>query len=984
LLGSVFIVLQHHKKPDMKYILLTIISCFTIFTFAQTGTIRGVVVDDENNETIIGANAIVRSVSAGSSTDLDGNFSIPIMPGTYDVEVSYISYQSITIKGIVVKEGEVNNMGSIRLKSAAIDVGEVVVQATASRKNEQAMNRIKSNSVTMMDGISSEKLALTGDGNAAEAAKRVTGVSIEGGKYIYVRGLGDRYSKVTLNGMDIPGLDPDKNSLQMDIFPSNLIDNILVSKNFTADMPADFAGGILNVETKAFPEEETINTSIGLGYNPSMHFNSNYLSYDGSSTDALGMDNGQREIPSSGFRNYTPTPNNGATDEEINSFVGSFDPTLGASRNTSLLDYSLGFSYGNQIDLKDRKDTSNYTGKKLGYVFSLSYKTDYTYYDEVEYSEYQKATEANVYEMVNANTQTGELGEKNVLVGIMGGLAYKTNSSKYRLSILRLQNGTSKAGKFNIENNPLGVGQSGFSANSDNLEYNERSLTNIIINGTHVLENNDWELDWRVSPTLSTSEDPDIRKTAFTRGDNGYQLSPGDGGLPSRIWRNLVEVNLSAKTDLTKKYKLFNEKAKLKFGVSYTAKARDYEILGYDMQLRSTLTQRWEGNDANQILDPSNIHPNRPNGVHYLPANREINSNAYESSIQNIGVYISNEFSVSSNLKAVVGIRAEQYTQWHTGRDIAGAAGDPNGNILDNEKVLESLDIFPTLNLIYAAKEQQNFRFAYARTIARPSFKELSFAQIIDPLTNRIFNGSLFQYDDWDGELIQTNIDNVDLRWEKFMERGQILSASAFFKNFENPIELVRIPQQLTTSEFQPRNVGNGRILGIELEATHGLDFIAESLKNWSVSGNLTLVRSRVDMTDREYDARNIFEKEGETIERTRQMAGQAPYVVNFGLSYKNIESGLTAGVFYNVKGPALEIVGSGRFPDIYQEPFHSVNLGINKKLGEEQNTVVDLKVSNLLNDKRESFYRSYDATNQVFSSLNPGTTISIGVSHNF
>ncbi len=968
----------------MKSILFTIVSCFTLSVYAQSGTITGVVVDDQDNQTIIGATAIVRSKMAGSSTDFDGNFSIRIAEGTYDVEISFISYQPIFINGVVVKAGESINIGTARMKSATVDVGEVVIQVQGSRKNEQAMNRIKSNSVAMMDGISSEKLALTGDGNAAEAAKRVTGVSIEGGKYIYVRGLGDRYSKVTLNGMDIPGLDPDKNSLQMDIFPSNLIDNILVSKNFTADMPADFAGGVLNVETKAFPEEETMRASIGLGYNPSMHFNSNYLSYDGSSTDALGFDNGQREIPSSGFQGYTPTPNNGATDDEINSFVGSFDPTLGASRNTSLLDYSLGFSYGNQIDLKDRKDTSNYTGNKLGYVFSLSYKTDYTYYDEVEYSEYQKATESNVYEMINANTQTGELGEKNVLVGIMGGLAYKTNSSKYRLSLLRLQNGTNKAGKFNIENNPLGVGQSGFSATSDNLEYNERSLTNVIINGTHVLSNKDWEVDWRVSPTLSTSDDPDIRKTAFTTSDNGFQLSPGDGGLPSRIWRNLLEVNLSAKTDLTKKYKLFNEKAKLKFGVSYTAKARDYEILGYDMQLRSTLRQQWDGNDANQILDASNIHPNRPNGVHYLAANRQVNSNAYESSIQNIGVYISNEFSVTPNLKAVAGVRAEQYTQWHTGRDIAGAAGDPNGNVLDNEKVLESLDFFPSLNLIYTVKEQQNLRFAYARTIARPSFKELSFAQIIDPLTNRIFNGSLFQYDDWDGKLVQTNIDNIDLRWEKFMERGQILSASAFFKNFENPIELVRIPQQLTTSEFQPRNVGNGRIFGIELEATHGLDFISENFKNWSVSGNVTLVKSRVDMTVREYDARKIFEKDGETIERTRQMAGQAPYVVNFGLSYKNVEQGLTAGIFYNVKGPALEIVGSGRFPDIYQEPFHSLNLGINKKIGEEQKTIVDLKVSNLLNDRRESFYQSYSAKDQIFSSINPGMTISIGLSHKF
>src|SRR6056300_1446610 len=319
-----------------KIILYCILSLTSTTLFAQTieednkggfGTVRGRIIDDKTGKSVYGAE--IQLLKSSIKSDVDGKFELKAAAGTHNLSISLANYADLNLTDIVVKLGEVTTIGDVRLSPVTESMTAVRISVKRMQNTESALLASKRMAPNMIDGISAASFKRIGDGDAASAMKRVTGVSIEGGKYIYVRGLGDRYSKVTLNGMDIPGLDPDKNSLQMDIFPSNLIDNILVSKNFTAEMPADFAGGILNVETKAFPEEETINASIGLGYNPSMHFNSNYLSYDGSSTDALGMDNGQREIPSSGFRNYTPTPNNGATDAEINSFVGSFDPTLG-------------------------------------------------------------------------------------------------------------------------------------------------------------------------------------------------------------------------------------------------------------------------------------------------------------------------------------------------------------------------------------------------------------------------------------------------------------------------------------------------------------------------------------------------------------------------------------------------------------------------------------------------------------------------------
>ncbi|MBW6535284.1 MAG: TonB-dependent receptor, partial [Mariniphaga sp.] len=426
-----------------------------------------------------------------------------------------------------------------------------------------------------------------------------------------------------------------------------------------------------------------------------------------------------------------------------------------------------------------------------------------------------------------------------------------------------------------------------------------------------------------------------------------------------------------------------NKDAKLKFGVSHGYKERDYEILFFDMQFFGG--QSWAEADPSIVLNPENIYPNRPNSIYYQSGNLEPNPNAYQSNVNNTGIYISNEFAPFAKLKTIIGLRAENFVQRHTGRDQRYANGDTeNGINLDNEKVLEGFDLFPSVNLIYALTEDQNLRVSYSKTIARPSFKELSFAQILDPISNRIFNGTLFTYPGWDGNLTETRIKNIDLRWELFMERGQIFSVSTFFKSFDNPIELVRIPEQQTSTEYQPRNVGDGRLFGAEIEFRKDLDFISPFWRHFNLNGNFTLVESQIDMTEIEFNSRKTYEKTGETVENKRQMAGQSPYVINAGLTYSKSETGLETGFFYNVKGSTLTIVGAGLFPDIYIEPFHSLNFSLNKKFGESGNTGIDFKVSNLLNAKMESYYQSYKAKKQIYSSISPGRTFGLGVSYKF
>lgn len=950
-------------------------------SFAQNGILRGKIIDGATGKPVIAATIqiIGGTTNISKSSDLDGAFSLNVPAGTYDIVVSLVGFNSTKITEIKVTSNGVIVIPDISLVPTKTQLKEVVVSSSRFLKtSEEALVIVKRKSLVMIDGISAAKMQLIGDATAVEASKRVTGVSIESGKYVYVRGLGDRYSKSTLNGLDIPGLDPDRNSLQMDIFPTALIDNITVSKNFLPNMPADFTGGLLNIETKDFPTKKIFNISASMSYNPSMHFNDGFLTGNKGATDWLGMDDGSRELPSIARNgNNIPTPVSGAPANDVKNFVKSFDPTLGAKNKQSFMDYSFGISIGDQIDLnKSGKKSSN---PKLGYVAALSYRFDQKLYENVQYGESQKNITANQAEMVVANNLTGKLSEDNVLIGALAGLAYKTNFSKIKFNVIRLQSGENRAGQFKIFNNSDGVGQSGYLASSDNLEYAERSVTNFQLSGAHVVGKKGWKIDWVAGTTLSLATDPDIRKTAFTIDPGRTYFNPGAGGNPSRIWRYLDEVNTSYKIDFEKK---FSAKNTLRFGALNVARERNYEIRSYNIQFFGAQQPNWTP-DANGVLVDQNIYPSVNNNIYYASGNSNPNSNQYNSKVNNLSGYVLEEVNLTDNLKAIFGVRAENYTQFHTGRDQRYAAGDVvTGKNLVNAEVLNVFNLFPSLNFIQKLGEKTNIRGSYTKTTARPSFKELSFAQIIDPLTNRIFNGSLFPYNDWAGNLVPTMIDNIDLRWEKFFTGAEILSVSAFFKSFKNPIELVRIPQQQTSTEYQPRNVGNATLFGAEIEINKSLAFISEKLENFNFNTNVTLVRSSVNMSDLEYNARKAYEKPREGLKKTRPMAGQSPYIINAGFNYANLDKGVNMGLFYNVKGSTLSIVGSGLFPDVYSIPFNNLSFSFNKTLGKDKKLNLNLRAENLLNGNIDFVYKAYGSKDQNFSTLSPKQSFSVGVAY--
>ena len=980
--------------------------------FAQQGTIRGTVIEEETGEPLFSVTVIIAGTTTGAITDFDGNFSFSVPPGRYDIQASFVSLETTTITGIEVKSGEVTVIEQIRLYPDVEELEAVVVTAQVAKSTEAALITVKRKSPNMMDGISSASFRKIGDSNAAGAIKRVTGVSVEGGKYVYVRGLGDRYTKTTLNGVDIPGLDPDRNSLQINIFPTALLNNMIILKTASADKPADFTGGLVNIETKNFPEEKVFNVSFGITYNPSMHFKKGALTYEKSATEWLGFDSNARSLPSQIDNADLPTPFvNEAT--ELYSTSKLFSQQLSAQEATNFMNYSLGLSSGNQKKFAK--------GNTLGYIISANYKRVNDFYQDVLFGEYQKRDAAEAYEMGAATLKSGAYTTENTLMSGLVGIAYKTQNAKYKLSILGLQNGEKKTAKINTVSDPTNDDFtprliSDYTAFNDNLEYGQRRLTNILFNGTHYFGDTRWKLDWKLSPTFSNMTDPDIRRAAFSDDTGVNRINPGAAGSPSRRWRFLDERNVVGKVDLLNTGVLLGREAKYRVGTSYVLKTRNYAIQAFNITGIQAST-RWEDNASfDDIISEVNLYGSSEDGLGnkiYYQRDGGINpnSNAYESSNTNFAAYASAEVSITEGLKTIIGVRMERFEQSHSGMNQTAASqlgnatdvaaiesltqqiksGEVEGAyLLENDQVLNSTDFFPSLNAIYGLRDDQNIRFSFSKTIARPSFKELSYAQILDPVSNRIFNGSFFKYNDengnvvWDGKLKETHINNLDLRWELFLNRGQLFSASVFYKTFDDPIELVRISNSQTGNEFQPRNVGQGQLLGAELEFRKALNFVAPSLSAFSVYGNLTLVDSRIEMTPMEYDSRRVYQKSGETIQDTRVMVGQAPFVINVGLQYNNVDRRLDAGLFYNVKGKTLTVVGEGFFPDIYSQPFHSLNFNLNKSLGKKEQITINFSVNNILNDQREDFFEAYQAQDQIFNQFSPGTEISLGVKYAF
>ena len=939
-------------KNNMKKTLIALILLSTNFTFSQS-VITGKVIDGEFNELLPFANVLLLTAEGenidGTSTDFDGAFTFEVLKGTYILEFSFVGYDSKRITDVIVGQNEEYTL-TATLLPASNSLDEVIVTTTAKNNTEASVLLIQKRAVNLIDGLSAQSIQKTGDSDLASAIKRIPGVSVQDGKFVYVRGLGDRYSKTLLGGLEVPGLDPDKNTLQLDIFPTNLLDNILISKSASADLNSDFTGGIVDVILKDFSVLPEYSFSIRGSYNPDMNLNDNFIGNENEAFNFLGFDNGYFDNPLSS-KQEIPFPETFNIGQSVLTrfLTQKLESTMDASRFQSFLNYSIGATASNQYNLSDTKS--------IGYIASLSLKRDYEYYESFFNGTVEKENINKPLEPYSE--QVGEFGQVKNLGSALLGISLKTTNSKYKLNLLAIKSGESGAIKGNYKEfieNP-------YNGDASILTYTDRNILSLPFSSQHIFNGGNSSLDIKIAPSIARVYDKDFKKTVFEIAPNGNKLiSPNTTQNPTRLWRSLKEDVFSSKIQYNLDLKGEKIQGKIKFGSSFTYKQRDFETDDYRIAYRGLSSVL--GGDANNILAPNFIYDLDTNQGSYIKGDFQ-RTNQYESSGQTFAGFISSELILSDKWKSTIGLRFENYLVKYTGENIEAIK-------FNNEKLIDTKDLYPSLNVIRTINDDRNLRISYSKTTARPTFKEISAAQIYDPITERYFVGN--------PDVNPTYINNFDLRYESYSDGNQIFAISTFYKQFSDPIEITAFDAN-QPSVFIVRNNEEASVYGIELE--YRKDILNNDNHKLSLNLNTSVIQSIQTMSDAEYQGRLISNPDKE-IDDSRELQGQSPYLINLGLVYNLFEKNIEIGSYYNVQGKTLEVVGIGNLPDVYTLPFHNLNLNISKSFGKNLDQSLTFKAENLLNSKRESEYDYYNIETSPFSIYNPGQSFSLGYSIKF
>ncbi len=879
---------------------------------AEAGAIAGVVVDGETGETLIGANVVLDDTTTagggviGATTDLDGRFEIDgLAPGTYDVRISYIGYQTKTVQGVAVRDGETAEI-EITLSSDTAELGEVVVTAEAALDSEAGLLRQRQRAAAISNAISAEAISATGGSTAAGAIEKVTGASVVGGKYVYVRGLGGRYMNTQLNGAELPSADPDENAVPLDLFPAGMLDNIVTSKTFTPDQPGNFTGGNVNLNTTSYPQDFSFALSSSVAYNSAVGYNDMLLATGGLNAVPGAVNGGVPRV----------TEVYGAADpaegermaEQIDAVTSAFSPVMGPVSQTAPLNQSYSLFLGNEFTL--------FGDRPLGLVASLSYDQSTSGYRGGTSGRYTLANDINDEVLVRQLDLDDRSGTVEELIGGLATLSFKPHA-KHEVGLTFLYNRSDlRSARF----------QSGFSSElttGDNvfqtrtLRQVERALWSGQARGEHVFgaglfgSDRGARLTWNAALSRTTQDEPDFRLFAseFDAEEDRYGTGSTTYDPPTRYFRELTETSRSGDAAVSVPF----GPVSLKVGGSHVQVDRTFRERQFQYNLNPSVAL-FEGNDEVFFGEKAGLVERE--GSNYVFGNviveqtRRLNNYDGEQTVSAGFAMIDLPMPGLEALRVVGGARLER-TDLLVTTVVEGAE---KGRI-------EEADWLPSVNLTYALTDNMNARLAYGRTLARPTFREIA------PFTSTSYIGA--ETVKGNTALERTLIDNLDLRWEWFLRPGELVAVSAFYKNFTNPIERA-IVSGAANLEVQYQNVERAMVAGFELEARKRLDFIAGWLRHVSAGANLTITRSDVDIPEEEL--RNRRAKDPDAPD-TRQLQGQSPYVVNADLGYENPELGTSMGLFYNVFGERLYAVNKDGSPNRFEQPRHTIDLIASQRL---------------------------------------------------
>ena len=910
--------------------------------FAQDARINGKVIN-ATNQPLADVSIKVEGTTRGVSSDLEGRFSITVVAAKkISLVITAIGYQSKKVQDVAATGDEL----TILMEEATKKLETVVVTSSTSRKETtNSLIAYQKNTSTVAQVISAEAIRRSPDKNTGEVLKRIPGTSVQEGKYLVVRGLSDRYNQAMLNGVLLGSTEPDRKTFSFDIFPSAMIDNIIINKSFVPELTGEWAGGLVQVNTKDVPSNNFLNLSIGTGFNTQTAGN-DFYTYNGGKLDWLGIDDGTRLLP-----NALPSKSKLAEMEQgqKTNYGKLFENTWSSEKNATSFFPVLNKSF--QLSGGFNKRYKN--NVKVGAIFAFNYN------QSIKRTEFKNRIYSIQNNIASLNFDYDNNKYSNdVLWGALANLTVQLNNNhKISLKNLLNVNGsdfvTRRSGK-DFENNSI----LGENIIASELALKTNTFFNTQLTGDHNFPSLKSKLHWYGSFNILDQSIPDQRRLQYnqdpTNPANPYlaliSASKTSQKSGSRYYGSLRDYIYNAGGDVTKNFWLFGKNQTIKAGYFFQVKDRNFDSRPFAIYLPSD-NPTLRALPADQIFNPANFG----NGIDNKFAFNELFGNQYSyiaNTILNAGfIQFDNQFT--DKLRATWGVRVEDYDQ------VIGSMKQSDPRHIHSQV----RDFLPGFNFTYKVNNQTNIRLSASQTVIRPEFRELSDFAFFDFDLGATVTGNK--------TLQRTKVTNADLRYEVYPRAGELITVGVFYKYFQNPIELYFNQSGAgSSSTFNYINAQKANGFGVEFEFRKNLDFV-DAMRNFTFQTNLSYIYNRV---------------EHDNFQLKRPMQGQSPYVLNASLQYDVKKLGLNTTLLYNQIGDRILYVGGNDYPPVWEATRPLIDLQIAKKILKDK-AEIKLNVSDLLN-KVANYYHDLNDNKKYDSGIDAlaikrryGSSVSLSIS---
>ena len=943
---------QINKNKAFKLLLPVILTFISLTNFAQTGSIEGTVVDKNTNESLYGVYVTIDGTTIGTITDFEGHFLISdIKPGQYKIKVTLMSYKTSIFENIKIESNKTFFLNAT-IEDATSEIKEVTVSGVRQTNSEiSVISSIKAKTI-VASGISAQQISRSQDKDASEVVKRIPGVTILNDRFIVIRGLNQRYSNVWLNNSSSPSSETDIKAFSFDAIPSGMIENIMIYKSVSPELPAEFAGGFINITTKNMPDSSYFAFDYSTGYRTGTTFE-NFKQYKGGKYDWTGFDDGSRSLPSN-FPNNLNTISDNLT---LQKYASEFKNNYAINDKKAFLDQKIGFTFARKIKVKKMM---------VGNMTVLNYSNSKSSYDKQNnsYASYNVISDSLQYN----SKYIDDIYSNNVKWTVLHNWSFYLKRGN-KIEFRNMFNQTTNKSTTIRE----GIFYENFrQERSYQQRFINRSTYNSQLGGEHSLNNGNTNVNWNVGYAFANRTEPDRRIliSELDQQTKKYRFviqNSANPNLAGKMYQENKENIVSSGINLEQKFKIFSIVPIVKIGSFSEFKNRSFNARNIGFVTTAGFDPTIESNADLLYLPIEQIFAEQNftnSGLLSISENTN-KSDSYNAQNKLFAAYSTILIPFSKIISISGGLRIEQNEM------LLSSYKQDQYNVavkVDNNK----FNFFPSANLTINVSEKNLIRLGYGKSINRPEFREIAPYFFVDFDKNAGFRGTT--------DLKDADITNIDLRFENYPSKSETFAIAFFYKNFQNPIEIVN-SNEGSGKNYVFQNANQARNVGIEFDVRKALAY-SGFLQNISVVANASLIQSKV-----------VFAKEDKENTIDRPLQGQSAYIGNIGLFYTNSDNNFMISALYNVAGKRIIAVGivkqntTDNIPNEYEMPRNVVDITISKKFG--KNFEIKFGIKDLLNEPikfQQKFEFEKSGVNQtrdgITTMYRPGTYYSLSLSY--